>query len=232
MSYTLTNLVSDSYLCYRGKLSSIPAAGSEKYSRIVAIANRKQREWAQDSNIDWPSRYEIRQLGSLTSGTQEYDLDDDILRPSDYVVLTSPTSQVQYIGIIKPQQISRYLKGAYVFGFNPKQLTFIQTIDSSYTGYKLSLPCFTMPADMVNPTDVISVDDPQYLVYAVAAELARNDYAKEEQYPNLIGQANDLYAKMIADAEANSFLQPNGVVNAMPQSSALDYNNFSGYGVI
>ena len=228
----LTQLVSDSYLAYRGKLSSVPTSGSEKYNRIVAIANRKQREWAQDSNIDWPSRYEIRTLGLLVANTQTYDLDNDILRASDYVQLLVPNSVKVYVGIVKAQQASRYLKGAYITGFNPKQLTFIQTIDTSMSGTTIKFPCFTMPTDMTLGTSLVAVDDPQWLVYAVAAELARNDYAKEEQYPNLIGQANDLYTKMLDDAQNNSFSQPNGVVNAMPQATGLDYNQFSGYGVI
>lgn len=228
---TLTQLVNDSYLCYRGKLSSVPVAGAEKYNRIVAIANRKQREWAQDSNIDWPSRYEIRAVGTTTTGTQSYDLDDDILRASDYVILTTTAKAKSYIGIVKPQQQSRYSKGAYITGFNPKQLTFIQTINAGNTGQAITLPCFTMPADMATGTSKVSVDDPQWLVYAVAAELARNDFAKEQQYSNLIGQANDLYQKMLDDAQANSFSQPNGVVNNMPQSQSLDYNQFTGYGL-
>lgn len=229
---TLTQLVSDSYLAYRGKLSSVPAAGSEKYNRIVAIANRKQREWAQDSNVDWLSRYETRNLGTLVAGTQSYDLDSDIMRPSDFVILISPTKQTIYVPSIRPQQRTRYTRGAFITGFNPEQLTFIQTIDSSYAGMTINLPCFTLPPDMFTPTSLVAVEDPQWLIYAVAAELARNDYAKEEQYPNLIGQANDIYANMVADAQANSHLQPNGVMNAMPQSTGLDYNNFSGYGVI
>lgn len=227
----LTQLVSDSYLTYRGKLSTVPVAGSEKYNRIVAIANRKQREWAQDSNIEWPSRYNQFAVGAVVPGTQVYTLDPSIIRPSDYVELYNPTTtQKQYVGLIMPAQISRYLKGAYISG-NPSVLTFIQTLDSSYTGYNIILPCYTMVTDLVNPTDTVAVDNPQWLVYAVAAELARNDYAKEEQFGNLSGMANDLYQKMIDEAQGTSFGQPNGVVNIMPQTSALDYNNFTGYGV-
>ncbi len=227
----LSQLVIDSYVAYKGKVASAPASGTEKYNRIVNIANRKQREWAQDSAIDWPSRYEIRTVGTLATNTQTYDLDDDIMRASDFVQLISATNQKQYIGIVKPQQQMRYIKGAYITGFNPKQLTFIQTIDSNYAGYSIKLPCFTMPTDMTIATSTVAIDDPQWLVYAVAAELARNDNAKEEQYGNLIGQANDLYQKMLNDAQVNSFSQPNGVVNNMPQNNSLDYQQFSGYGV-
>ena len=227
----LSDLVIDSYLAYKGKVGSAPVAGSEKYNRILRIANRKQREWAQDSNIDWPSRFEIRPLGNLTSGNQTYDLDDDILRASDYVYLISPTRQRIPIGIIKAPQASRYIKAAYVTGFNPKQLTFVNTIDSSFSGYTISLACYTMPADMTTAGSKIAVDDPQWLIYAVAAELARNDFTKEEQFGNLIGQANELYKLMLADAQNSSFGQPNAVANLMPQVGSLDYNQFSGYGV-
>lgn len=220
----LSQLVSDSYLTYRGKLSSVPAAGTEKYNRIVNIANRKQREWAQDSNIDWPSRYERRDAGSLSVNQQVYDIDDDILRLSDFVRLTAPNGNKINVAVIKPQTFSTVYSGVYMFGANPRQLKFIQTIDSSYTGYTMTLPCYTMPPDMTTSTSFVYVDDPQWLVYAVAAELARNDYSKEEQYSNLRGDANDLYTKMLDDAQSNGFLQPNGVTNAMPQSNTLGYN--------
>ena len=193
---TLAQLVSESYLAYRGKLSSVPAVGSEKYNRIVMIANRKQRDWAQDSNVDWLSRYELRPLGTLLSGTQIYDLDNDIMRPSDYVILTDLQGNKRYIQTVRPQLASRVTSGCYIFGTNPVQLNFITKIDSSYNGFALTVPCFTIPADMSSPTSIVSVEDPNWLIYATAAELARNDYAKEEQYPNIVGQANDLYKKL------------------------------------
>ena len=214
---TLSQVVSESYLVYRGKLSSVPAVGSEKYNRIVSIANRKQREWVQDSNVDWLSRYEMRVLGTLTTGNQEYDLDNDIMRLSDYVIITDLQGNKRYIQTLRPQVISRYKSGCYISGGNPQQLNFVTPIDSSFNGFALTVPCFTIPADMTTPTSVVSVEDPNWLIYATAAELARNDYAKEEQYPNIIGQANDLYKNMVADAQANGFLQINSVTNNMPQ---------------
>lgn len=213
----LSDLITDSYRAYRGKSSSVPAAGTAKYIDILAIANRKQREWATDSNVDWPSRYEMRASGSLTTGKQAYDVDDDILRLSDYVILTDSSGNKTYVGVVKPQAQSLYSTGCYISGFNPQQVTFITTISSSYNGRTLTLPCFTQPDDLVNPSDVVAVENPQWLVYAVAAELARNDYARVAQYPNLIGQANDLYQKMVDNAQNSSFLQPNGAENNMSQ---------------
>ena len=217
---TLADLVIDATLAYKGKVSSAPVAGTEKYNRIVVIANRKQREYAQDTNVEWPQLFQIRPLGNFSVGTQTYDLDDDISRPSDYVNLVNK-SQTSYITIIKPQLASRYAKAAYVSGFNPKQLTFVQKIDSSYSGVTISLPCYIIPPDLKTPNQRVMPQHSRWLVYAVAAELARNDFSKEEQYGNLIGQANDLYTKMVEEAQNNSFGQPNGVVNLMAQSTEL-----------
>ena len=227
---TVSELVIDSYLCYKGKVSSAPVAGSEKYNRIILIANRKQREWSQDTNIDWPQLFQIRPLGNLTTGTQTYDLDDDIVRPSDYINLTL-NGQVSYVAVVKARVANLYTKAAYVSGFNPKQLTFTFKIDANYSGSAITLPCYVTPPDLKTGTQRIMPEHSRWLVYAVAAELARNDFSKEEQYSNLIGQANDLYAKMVEEAQNNSFAQPNGVINLMPQVSSLEYNQFTGYGV-
>jgi hypothetical protein len=227
----LSNIVTDAYRAYRGKTSNTPGVGSPKYIDIVAIINRKQREWASNPNVDWVSRYEQRAVGTLILAQQIYDIDSDVMRLSDYVLLTKPvTLQKVYVGVVKPQAITRYAKGCYLYGVNPQELAFIQTIDSSLAGYTITVPCFTMPPDMVNPTDFVACDSPEYLIYATAAELARNDYAKEEQYPNLNGIATTLYTQMVAEAQSNSFLQPDGVVNNMPQyTNSNMYQGYNGY---
>lgn len=222
---TLADLVSDSYLAYRGKLANVPAAGTEKYNRIVRIANRKQREWALDANVDWPSLYDYRQLGTVSTGVQEYDLDDDVIRVSDYVTLTDSSNNNKRIEVIKPQTITEYVAGCYVHGTNPKQLTFLTPITAALSGRSLYVPCFAMPPDLVNPTDVVTADNPEWLIYAIAAELARNDYSKVDQFGNLNGIAMNLYSQMVTEAESSSFLQPNGVTNNMPQSSVF-YGNY------
>lgn len=214
----LSALITDSYRAYRGKSSSVPAAGTTKYTDILAIANRRMREWANDSNVDWPSRFELRSGGTVTTNKQTYDVDDDIMRLSDYVVLTDSNSNKTYVNALKPQERMLFSKGCYLSGFNPQQLTFVTPITTSNTGQALTIPCYTMPSDLVSPNDVVPVDNPDWLVYAVAAELARNDFAKVSQYPNLLGTANDLYQKMVDDAQNNSFNQPNGATNNMRQS--------------
>lgn len=219
----LSEAVNDIYLAYRGKLSNVPAAGTEKYNRILTIINRNQRQWAKDSTVDWPSRFEVRQLGTTATGTQVYDIDDDIIRPSDYVQLVDANNNKRTIQILKPQTVALATEGCYVSGTDPLQLTFVTTIGDSLSGLTIQMPCYTMPDDYTSPNDTIIIDNPQWLIYATAAELARNDYSKEEQYSNLQGIANDLYANMKSDAEVNAYSQPNGVPNNLPQYQSLEF---------
>lgn len=219
----LSELVNEVYLAYRGKLSNVPAAGTEKYNRILLIANRNVRQWALDSTVDWPSRYEQRVIGTTSIGTQSYELDDDIVRISDYVRLVDANNQVKYSTAFKPQTTAAMTTGCYISGTDPKQLTFIDVIGETLDGLSITVPCYTLPDDMINPGDTVLIDNPQWLIYATAAELARNDYSKEEQYSNLQGIANDLYANMKSDAEANAYSQPNGVPNNMTQYQSLEF---------
>lgn len=109
----------------------------------------------------------------------------------------------------------------YIHGLNPKTITFADEIvaTSQLVGGVLSVPAFYMPSELVNATDLISVDNPEWLLYIVASELARNDPAKESQFPTLVGIANDQYSKMVASNFNLGFLNNNTVYNAMPQIS-------------
>ena len=109
----------------------------------------------------------------------------------------------------------------YVSDINPQKLTFIADIVSTnqIVGGTLKIPGYYKPVDMVVTADLVSVDDPEWLVLAAASELARNDSAKQEQFPNLTGMANDLYDKMIIANDVVGFGNEGTVPNLMPQVS-------------
>jgi hypothetical protein len=224
MSQTVLQVLTDAYIAYRGKSSNIPQPGTDKYNDMLAILNRKQREWWSDPNTDWPSLFQLETVGTLVAGTQIYACDDDFLRPSDYVIVQDSNGNNKYITVVKPAQRTQYTLGCYFSGTQPLQVTFITTIDENYAGLTLITPGYIKPDDMVNTTDIVPVDDPNWLVYSVAAELARNDYSKEEQFPNLNGIANNIYQQMVDAAFANGQLQPDGVPNNMPQYNGLQGN--------
>jgi len=287
-----SDLIADAYTIYRGKgASKTPVFGTEKSNTALSIANRKQREWARDSNQTWVSNFRsdltafaqpgtvattatttltgtstyftdyavgdtivvsgetVRTIDTITSdtsltvtvafsntassltftrrpiittGVQEYSLHRNFFVPSDKITVTTSTQDVTF-DFAKPQ--ARDMADIYISGRSPKMLTFYNDIESTsqIVGGTLKVPGYFIPDDLAAATDEVSVDDPEWLAYAVAAELARNDPAKDSEFGNLISMSNDLYRKMINANNAIGFLQNGTIPNNMPQiSPSLD----------
>ena len=151
-----------------------------------------------------------------TTNDLTYKLNRRFFQPSDFAKVVRTDSSITEYPIVKAQQRSIVDQALYVHGLAPKKITFAQKIDSGLDGGVLTVPGYYSPAPILLPTDVIPVDDPNWLVYITASELARNDPAKEDNFPTLAGMANDLFTKM-SNANADvGFAQPNSIVNLMP----------------
>ena len=205
------------YLAYRGKTQSrTPAWGVEKANIVIDIGNRKIREWATDPRNKWNSLFEITTVGVINVTTQTYDLDDTFFASSDYAkVIKTDGSSVEY-PIVKAQQRNVGGQTTYIHGSDPKKITFSQDIDAGLDGGTLYVAGYLIPTEITAATDIIPVDDPNWLVYITASELARNDPAKDDQFPTLTGMANDAYRKMVDANNDVGFGQPNAIVNFMP----------------
>jgi hypothetical protein len=222
---TTQELLDDAYIAYRGKVASrTPAFGSDKATVLLNIANRKIREWSSDPRNKWNSLFEIRSVGTLVQATKTYSMPTDFYLSSDYaLIVKTDTTEVEYT-IIKAQKRNvDNGQALYIHGLNPKTITFSQDLDTAIDGGELFVPGYYSPSPLVLATDNVPVDNPDWLVYIVAAELARNDPAKEDNFPTLQGMANEEYTKMSNANNDVGFLQPNGITNNMPQiSPSLD----------
>lgn len=148
---------------------------------------------------------------------QTYSLPRTLFLPSDYMkIVKTDTSYVEY-PIVKAQQRNTPSgQATYIHGLNPKKITFAQDIDTSLSGGTIYVPGHYIPAELTASTSVVPVDDPSWLVYITASELARNDPAKDDQFPTLVGMANECYLKMSNANNDLGFGQPNSVNNFMP----------------
>lgn len=221
---TAATLLNSIYEAYRGKISSrTPAWGTDKANLAISIANRKQREWCTDPRNKWNSLFEIRAVSPVldvtTTPTYTYNLATDFHLPSDFARIVKTDDSIVEYPIVKAQQRNVESQSLYIHGTNPKKITFAQTVDTGLEGGTLYVPGYYLLADLSLSTDVVKVDDPFWLVYATAAELARNDPSKEDNYSNLVGQANELYTRMSNANNDSGFLQPNSIVTNMPQVS-------------
>lgn len=216
---TVQQLLDNVYLIYRGKIASkTPVFGSDKADIVLAIANMKQADWAGDADNVWASLFDIKTVGTtINTSTYSYNLDATFMFPSDFFTITKTTGDTVELSITKPQHRLDNPTSVYISGKNPKKVNFPTTaMDSSFNGGVLKAPAYYAPATMTLATDVVSVDDPNWLVYVVAAELCRNDPAKESQFANLFGIANDLYVGMVSANNNIGFKQGGTTPYNMP----------------
>lgn len=220
---TGSELLTQIYYAYRGKgASRVPAWSDEKAQTAIAIANRKKNEWATDANNRWASCFEVRDIADpISTSTFTYDLDTDFFAPSDYALVERTDGTLIEYPITIPQRRNTFNQSLYISGRNPKKVSFAQTIDAGLAGGTLKIPGYYLPPDITSESDEVTIDSPEWLVYITASELARNDAAKDDQYVNLVNQANDLYRKMVDNNNGGAYLQTMTVTNNMPQVGGL-----------
>lgn len=224
---TLLTLFEQVNSAYRGSDDNAPTTG-EDYDLWLMTANRKQSEWARDGKNTWKSLFEIRTLGNVSASSQTYDLDDEILLPSDNVQLITSSQTIDY-AITTPQERNQSSNAVYLHGSDPQKLTFATKITSTspIVGASISLAGYYLPTDLVSANDTVQVDDPYWLVYAVAAELAFNDLTYESKSDSLNVKANALYSQMVMNNRRGSYNNPRTAKTNM--NRILDPRSESGY---
>lgn len=197
----VSELFSHINAAYRGTDDDQPVLGTTDGDEWLLTANRKISEWAKDGKNTWMSLFDIRTVGTFASGTQSYDLDDEIILPADEVTITSTAGNDSYFKIAKPQERRRFLNSVYISGRDPQVLTFYDTIPSTslLIGGSIKIAGYYVPDDLVAAGDTIPVDDPYWLVMAVASELAFNDITYSDKAPDLNAKANNLYSIMVSN---------------------------------
>jgi hypothetical protein len=136
-------------------------------------------------------------ISVIKSGVQTYNLHRQFYQPSDSAI-ASGTQDYEY-SFSLPQERDRFVLNTYISGIYPKNITFTDTIDSDnpIVGSELEVPGYFLPEDLTADTDTVPVDDPYWLVYTVASELAFNDLTYADKYAELNNKANNLYSMMI-----------------------------------
>ena len=206
--------VSNTYLLAVGKLPTF-VAGDKKYEKIVAIANLKIDEWAREA--DWRSLYDPKYQVGTISATDTYELDDEVEKVTagfgDYVIVRKDNHDTHF-QTVAPEKLKMYDTGDYcaVVGRN---LVFNRTFtsDDPIYGGSILAPVKLFPEKLTSAGSTVVVDDPNWLVKIVAAEWVRNDNVRQNQYPNLVAEANALMENM---KEANDEAQVSEVTIAMP----------------
>jgi hypothetical protein len=134
----------------------------------------------------------------IATGVQSYALSRRFINASDSIIVTTTGGEDIEYTIVKPQDRATVYRPVYISDINPQILTFDDDILSTdqIVGGTLKIPGFYMPDSVTNDTDLIPVDDPNWLIYDVAGELAFNDLTYESKSADLILRANQYYKAM------------------------------------
>lgn len=203
---TLQELINAVMLKATGKPTILTSANA-KWEKIRGIANYYQKAWLNEPGVHWNSRYErARQIGVI-SNSDEYELDDDIAEVStakgDNVYILANSGKKANFQLVEYDDLKNYPSGNYCakLGHSIVLNARIAEDDPLYGG-KLFAPVYTTLEDLESPDDDVLVDSPEWLVTMSAAEYIRNDIVKQNQYGNLVAEANNLMTSMIRNNRA------------------------------
>ena len=194
-------VIAKAYLFAQRK-SSPPPSGSNKYNALLELADSLQREWASEPNTEWSSLYALTELADPITATDTYAIPNTVMYLSKqqtnplYALSTDGNTQVMYnlvdIGILHANTQTNPVAQQ---GSN---LIFEEafTSDSPVFGGSINVPSILYPSDITAGTDIIQVDDPEWLAWMMGADFVRNDFARQNQYANMLNHANLLMEKM------------------------------------
>jgi len=208
-------------LLANGKGSTLTVDGT-KYTKILALLNFYKDVWAQEPGVQWNSLRSLTSLAATVSTATSYALPASVIdgtaklstQEGDFVRIlhTDGVSESDYTLV---QDSKLYNDGPTVnnaggmwVARRGNNLIFPTAFTASMAQYggTIKVPIYTTPADMVtstsDPTDVVEIDDPYWIIFMAAAEYVRNDVTKQNQYANLIAQATNCMYGMKENNEA------------------------------
>jgi len=146
----------------------------------------------------------------IATGVQTYSAHRRLLVVSDKLYVLDTNSDNIYLAFIHPQERDYTNQQVHLSGDNPQVFTFTETIASTdqMVGGSLIVPGYYMPVDLSAETDEIPVPSPNWLVMAVAAEIAFNDIVYEDRAEGLNAKANALWRAMVARNQRGVYGEP------------------------
>lgn len=182
--------------------ATVLSPDNAKWKKILGIANLYQNAWLNEPGQKWNSRYSrAYELGTI-SDTDAYELDEMVdeistARGDDVYIETEDGEKIKY-NLVDYDDLQNHAAGNYCARIG-NELIFNHTFDKESPEYggTLYAPAYQGIEELTGKDDDIIVDDPYWLVTICAAEYIRNDIVKQNQYGNLMAEANNLMTNMI-----------------------------------
>lgn len=210
MSMTVSQFVPAVLMAATRKTYTFTSVTDSKAAIVISIANQLIDDWANEPGIDWNSLYlPDTSIGTVTA-TNTFTLPSTIRKLSNQegdvirIIHTDGLTFTDYSVIPNDRQkdyanLQRTFQNNYVISVGNKiefNRAFAST-DAQFGG-TITVPAYGYPGPnpapnyLINATDVIPVDTPNWLVYATAAQYDANDVTRQQLVPRLEAKANAL----------------------------------------
>lgn len=204
---TLAELVEKSYVLATGKATA-PASTSNKYSKLVALANICQDAWQSEPDVEWDSLYVVTTLPTLVTATDTIPLSASIReishRDGDKVKIVRTDGGITSYVLVKPNELASFPYQRVVAKVGSNLVFSVAfTADEAEIGGTVKVPGYNFVSTLTNDADEIQVENPLWLAYAVAAEYCRTDQVLGYREDGLLERANAVMQDMKQAAEAN-----------------------------
>jgi hypothetical protein len=190
---------------------TILAPTDTKFLKVLGIANGYIDQWQNEKDVDWSSLYDGGLSFGTVTATDTFAIPATVRKISDTrgdqvrIVWTDGVSYTDF-EVVPADTLKRY-PNSNVCAQIGTNIVFARTFNSEDPefGGDVQVPVYTFAPTLVSgtpatgETDVVPVDIPAWLVTASAAEYVRNDITKQNQYGNLVNEANQLMERMKDD---------------------------------
>lgn len=207
----VSDLIPAIYLRSNGKTAGF-VTGSTKWIKLLGLANFYQRRWGREKGIDWNSLYNPALTVTTVTATDTFTLPATIRKLSDQdgdfvrIYWLSDATKFSDFELVEAARLKDYTNRVGFCAQIGSTLKFSKAFVSTDTtfGGTIKVPAYLFPATLALDTDVVQVNDPDWLVTICAAEQVRNDITRQNQYPNLIAEANEIMQRMRDDDGAQN----------------------------
>ena len=204
---TLNEAINYAFMEATGKVRDL-TEGDLKYNKLRKIANLMCNQWENELGVEWQSRREIIKIGDVDLNETIYRLPKDALklaRKNSAKIIIENNGEKWFFGVEEPR-------------FTGWQLDFDGLFTEEMVGGEIKIPVIKRLPELISGDQQVEIDNPNWLIFMMAAEFARNDLMKSGQYGNLIAYAQSLMEAMKMNneevyAHEVGFIECGGVFN-------------------
>lgn len=189
--------VKSAYLRLNNKLPTF-VRGSTKYEAMLETGNMLIGTW--ESEDDWQSLRSGNHVIGTVTATDTFPLPSTVnyisRSPYDRVTIKRRDGSISTFMLVKADTFDRYAGG--VCAQNGRNLVFSQpfTATDADFGGTIYAPIYRYASRLLQPNDIVPVDDANWLVIACAAQNASASFVKAGMYDELKAEADELMRKM------------------------------------